>query len=267
VVRLYLAAALQRLSFDERWPILSALSKHEEDIDDNNLPRMLWLALEPMVPEKPERALALAAEGKIPLLQTHTARRLVSGALTTAPPKKGANVPEWQGHLQRVAPGFRIHNVGEGGVVPLSSFRNEAALQTHPLNRKTPCIISQHLDIPEGESTHLKLRASYHPHGDWQLRVLVGKEVLIDQIVSYATVKDEWLTLDVDLSRFAGKHVELVIENRANDWMNEFGYWGSIEVVSGDGPEKKPGAKPRKAPAKNSPSKQQDPASSNPLKK
>ncbi|MFT7514718.1 MAG: hypothetical protein ACI9QL_003943, partial [Candidatus Omnitrophota bacterium] len=45
VVRLYLAAALQRLPFEPRWSILEPLASHKEDIDDHNIPRMLWLAL------------------------------------------------------------------------------------------------------------------------------------------------------------------------------------------------------------------------------
>jgi hypothetical protein len=39
------------------------------------------------------------------------------------------------------------------------------------------------------------------------------------------------LDLEVDLSKFAGKSIDLIIENKANNWMNEFGYWGSIQVV------------------------------------
>jgi putative membrane-bound dehydrogenase-like protein len=50
VVRLYLASAVQRLPFADRWPILDALASHGEDIGDNNLPRMYWFGLEPMVP-------------------------------------------------------------------------------------------------------------------------------------------------------------------------------------------------------------------------
>jgi len=62
---------------------------HEEDIEDKNIPRMLWFALEPMVPEYPEKALALATSGQIPQLLTHTTRRLVSGSVAPTGPKRG----------------------------------------------------------------------------------------------------------------------------------------------------------------------------------
>ena len=234
VVRLYLAAALQRMEHGQRWPILSNLARHSEDARDNNIPRMLWFALEPMVPLHPEKSLELAVKGKLPNLQEHVARRLVSGDL---PPvshrnhQKAGIAPESaQKILHRVAPGFRVRDVGEGGVKPQPDFRNEFVVQTHPLSRKMPCVLFRHLDVPKGQTTKLRIRASYHPHGNWQLRVLANKEVIHDQIVSYETVKKEWLELDIDLTRFAGKHLDLELENRANDWAWEFGFWEKVEI-------------------------------------
>ncbi len=233
VVRLYLACALQRIDFAQRWPILSKLAEHKEDITDNNIPRMLWFALEPMIPANPEKSLKLAIAGKIPNLQQFTARRLVSGDLSEVSNKEKAAIraTKWRQTIQRIAPGFNVRNVGEGGVVHLTSFRNEVAVQTHPKDRNKPCLITRRLDVPKNKSTHLKIRASYHPHGDWKLRVRVGKKILADQIISYETVNDEWLNLDINLNEFAGQNIEVIVENGANDWKNEFGYWGSIKIV------------------------------------
>ena len=77
VVRLYLAAALQRLPHEARWPIAEALAQHGEDKDDHNIPKMLWFGLEPLVPENPSRALELAKASEIPMLTEHIARRTV----------------------------------------------------------------------------------------------------------------------------------------------------------------------------------------------
>ena len=76
VVRLYLAAAAQRLSDAAKWPILEALARRQEDIDDHNLPKMIWFAVEPLVVKDPDRALALAATSKIPVITRHIARRM-----------------------------------------------------------------------------------------------------------------------------------------------------------------------------------------------
>ena len=90
----------------------------------------------------------------------------------------------------------------------------------------------RNLSVPEGKKTTLKIRASYHPHGDWQMRVVVGRTVLIDEVVSYASAQDEWMDREIDLSEYGGTNVEIQLENRANGWNNEFGYWGKVEVVS-----------------------------------
>ena len=78
----------------------------------------------------------------------------------------------------------------------------------------------------------MQLKVSDHPHGDSQLRVLAGKDLLADQLVSAETVTDEWLDVTVDLSKYAGTQVQLRIENRANDWRNEWAYWHTVKVVT-----------------------------------
>lgn len=222
VVRLYLASVLQRMSFRERWPLLEALASREEDREDANIPRMLWFALEPMVPGNSERALSLAVNSGAGNLQEFVARRMLGGTKIA-----DTNYDEL---IQKVAPGFRL-NRGDA-IEMLSSFRNEIALQTHPVSERRGAQLVRNLDVPAGMKTTLNIRASYHPHGDWQLVVSVARKQLLNQIVSYETVGDEWLEVAVDLSEFAGSTAEIVIENRANDWHNEFGYWGRIEVVT-----------------------------------
>ena len=85
--------------------------------------------------------------------------------------------------------------------------------------------------LPNRKTT-LKLRVSHHPHGDWQLRVLANGKVIADQLVGPDTVgKDEWLDMAVDLSSFAGKRIKLTLENKANNWANEWAYWNKVEIV------------------------------------
>lgn len=246
VVRLYLASAAQRLPFNDRWPILNGLASHADDIDDNNLPRMYWFALEPMVAADPQRALTLAVNGKIPKLQEFVARRMVtSGAkskLGSAKKKKGAKSnPNWQWTIQKVAPGFKVRNVGEGGVVHHKVFRNAIAVQTHPLDRETPSSLYRKLKVPAKGKTKLNLRVSHHPHGDWKLRVFANGERLAEKMISSKTVANsEWLDMTVNLTSFAGKTIDLSIENKANDWMNEWAYWNKVEVTTQEKGKTKP---------------------------
>ncbi len=62
--------------------IVSGLVKHNEDIEDHNLPKMIWFGFEPIAKTDLNRALQVGAASKIPLIAKYTARRAVdAGAL------------------------------------------------------------------------------------------------------------------------------------------------------------------------------------------
>ena len=82
VVRLYLASALQRLDMPRRWPVASALMAHAEDSSDQNLPKLLWIGIEPLAASDPALALDHAAHSHIPMLTRFIARRAVDGNAT-----------------------------------------------------------------------------------------------------------------------------------------------------------------------------------------
>jgi type 1 glutamine amidotransferase len=78
--------------------------------------------------------------------------------------------------------------------------------------------------------TVLRTTVSHHPHGDWELRVKVNGKIISKAEVSSKTVIDEWLTHEVDLSPYAGKEIQLQLENQPTDWRNEWGYWHEVKV-------------------------------------
>lgn len=79
VVRLYLASALQRLHEEDRWAIATSLVQNAADIDDPNIPFMLWFGMEPLVVKDPKKALELAHQSQIPSITEKIGRRLVDG--------------------------------------------------------------------------------------------------------------------------------------------------------------------------------------------
>ncbi len=79
LVRLYLAAALQRMEPDQRWGIVKNLSIRGEDATDQNIPLMVWYALEPLVALDAKRATELAQSAKLPNLQDFVSRRIADG--------------------------------------------------------------------------------------------------------------------------------------------------------------------------------------------
>ena len=75
LARLHLASAMQRLEAAQRWRIVEALSGRSEDVDDANLPLMVWYAAEPLVHDDARRFVRLATHTSWPLMRRHIARR------------------------------------------------------------------------------------------------------------------------------------------------------------------------------------------------
>ncbi len=73
--RRYLSAALQRLPEQQRWELAEALSSRLVDVNDQNLPLMVWYGLEPLVPGSPGRAIEIAGKSAWPNLDAFTQRR------------------------------------------------------------------------------------------------------------------------------------------------------------------------------------------------
>jgi putative membrane-bound dehydrogenase-like protein len=78
VVRLYLAAAAQRIPLAERFEIVRGLLSHPEDETDQNLPLMIWYAAEPIIAADLSRGTDLLGGSKIPRVQEFIARRIAS---------------------------------------------------------------------------------------------------------------------------------------------------------------------------------------------
>ncbi len=76
LVRLYLAAALQRMPAAARWEIAGGLLAHGGDAADHNLPLMVWYGVSGLVDEDMERATRLAVDARIPKVRELLARRL-----------------------------------------------------------------------------------------------------------------------------------------------------------------------------------------------
>ncbi|MER2553413.1 MAG: PVC-type heme-binding CxxCH protein [Thauera sp.] len=75
-LRLKIASALQRLPFEARWPIATALAKHAEDANDRQQPLMIWYGIEPAVAAEPMKGVELIREAKIPTVRRLVARRI-----------------------------------------------------------------------------------------------------------------------------------------------------------------------------------------------
>ena len=78
LVRMYLAAGLQRMPLEQRWDVLAGLSGRSEDASDQNVPLMVWFAAEPMATANMDRALEMALAAKLPTILPFTIKRIAA---------------------------------------------------------------------------------------------------------------------------------------------------------------------------------------------
>jgi len=99
VVRLYLAAALQRIPESSAWAVAEGLLSHAGDADDHNLPKMIWFGVEAHVENSTEMALNQALQSKIPMVSNYIARRAVAAEQVAT---VIASIGRAQGSAQRI---------------------------------------------------------------------------------------------------------------------------------------------------------------------
>ncbi len=76
LVRLYLISGMLRLEPSQRWDVLGALMQRSEDVDDHNIPLMLWYAAEPLASVDAQRLVEMAEKARIPKFLTYTIQRV-----------------------------------------------------------------------------------------------------------------------------------------------------------------------------------------------
>ncbi|NBV21851.1 MAG: dehydrogenase [Proteobacteria bacterium] len=154
------------------------------------------------------------------------------GADAPKPPGKKAaaidheSVALWNPDWHVIAPDF------EGTPAKLVEFAGQRnVLNTHPFDRERAAALERELTLPAGQKTTLKFLVASHEKGDWDLRVLANGKPLHTQLVARKG-SEVWVPVTVDLTPLAGQKVKVRLENAANGWSYEFGYWAALEVKS-----------------------------------
>lgn len=76
LVLTWLASALQRLRYEDRWPVALALGSHEEYAGDRVLPLMVWYGVEPAVLAHPDQAVEMVVSCQLPIVREYITRRV-----------------------------------------------------------------------------------------------------------------------------------------------------------------------------------------------
>ena len=132
--------------------------------------------------------------------------------------------------VEKFAPGWKVKNWGGPGMKPglRKNFMGRSnVLLTHPKSNDVPCVLFRTLKVPVGKKSSLRFSVNNHPQGDWTLIVRIdGAEVLQESIG-----ESKWQAFSVDITRHAGKTINIELVNRASEWSFEAAYWHQIELV------------------------------------
>jgi len=137
--------------------------------------------------------------------------------------------------VAKFAPGWEVKDCGPDmnpGMRPEWQGRTNV-LCVHPLDQQTGCTLTRKIAVPAGKKTRLHLAVGHDPQGDFDLIVRAGDKQLLRQPVNPSTCSDgHWLELDVDLTEFAGREVQVELVNQPTGWSYEAAYWAEIAILT-----------------------------------
>jgi hypothetical protein len=133
--------------------------------------------------------------------------------------------------VAQVAPQFALTQTDNSNLLLREFAGRQNVLRSHPQAQDKPAVFRAPLSVRAGKKTELHIGVTHHPEADWELLVRASSQDVHRQVVSKDTVKDGWLDLSVDLSRFAGQNIVLEVLNQPTGWQSEFAYWSRLEVT------------------------------------
>lgn len=130
------------------------------------------------------------------------------------------------------APGWQINNCGPDADSGLRSENGrENVLVTYPAGNREPCVLSKSVTIAEGVKTTLNLTVGKSPKSEWNLIVIGGGKLLLNQQITDKTLVNGWQDISIDLTEFAGKTILLELHNRPPKWNKiTSSHWAKIEI-------------------------------------
>ncbi|MDA1273476.1 MAG: c-type cytochrome [Verrucomicrobia bacterium] len=195
---------------------LSVMPEGLEQMPDEDFRNLIWFLLNPPEDKRP---------------MTPALRQQLIGDYNSASIIKssgdGESVALWNPEWRVVCPDF------EGAPRKLTEyFGRENVLMTHPIDRQIGSGLERVVDVPAGKKTQLTFYVAADERGDWELRVVADGTLVKKDIVDRNGPR--WKKVSVDLSAFSGKKAKIRLENCANDWNYEFGYWSDIRLQVAD---------------------------------
>lgn len=195
----------------------SAMPEGLEQMPDDDFRNLIWFILAPPQDGKP--------------LNDERRKELIGAspdqAAVNVPARDGESIALWAPGWQVDAPDF------EGAPVKFPEFAGRRnVLMTHPYDEAKPAALVRALVLPPDAKATLRFSVAAHEQGDWELRVKADGELLHRQTVTHTGPR--WQEVKLNLNALAGRRVVLRLENAANNWSWEFGYWADLTLETGE---------------------------------
>jgi putative membrane-bound dehydrogenase-like protein len=127
--------------------------------------------------------------------------------------------------LSEVFADFKTEQWMEGGLGLLATHQGRTAVvRTHPASPTQPTVLKRSVKLP-AEPQHLRLGLHHHTAGAWKLVVQIDNQPFHTQVVNEDSCEAGWLDLELDLTSFAGREVEINLENHTFQQQFSFAYW------------------------------------------
>jgi hypothetical protein len=135
--------------------------------------------------------------------------------------------------VQRFAPNWKAIGCLDNPRLGLKAelLGRKHVLFTLPASRTVACRLTTQIQLPADVHKVLHLEVANFPAGDWMLVVKANNDALLQQIVSDQTTTDGWLTVDVDLSAYAGQTTNLELLNKTHGRSWQGGYWSVVALI------------------------------------
>lgn len=132
--------------------------------------------------------------------------------------------------LKAFAPGWQVIECADNELLGLVTVpnRDKQALLTQP---STSGRCSMATSFEAATTSKLYLTLGYASGGEWELVVRGNGQELGRQLVTKKTAPEGWLTVEIDLSQFAGKDLNLEVSNEGIASRLPFAYWARLEVT------------------------------------
>ena len=195
---------------------LSVMPEGLEQIPDADFRNLIWYILNPPQDNRP---------------MTPQLRKELIGDERAADrsllPLDRESVALWNPQWKVIAPDF------DGTPRKLSEYRGRKnVLVTHPFDESEPAALERTLWIADGQ-TRLHVMVASDEGGDWEFRAFLAGKLAFRRMIGPGGTA--WKEIDLDLSPYSGKSVQVRLENFSRAGSGEFGYWGEIQLVPATG--------------------------------